>query len=89
MIFTAGPMLASLYLSFTDYNVIRAPELVGLENYEQLMRDRRIPLSLGNTLIYAVLHVPLLIIISLFLRRSWFGSAAPPALSGRPSICRT
>ena len=67
IIFTAGPMLASLYLSFTDYNVIRAPELVGLDNYEQLMRDRRIPLSLGNTLFYTLLHVPLLIIISLFL----------------------
>ena len=42
-------MLASLYLSFTEYNVIRAPELVGLDNYEQLLRDRRIPLSLANT----------------------------------------
>jgi multiple sugar transport system permease protein len=67
VIFTAGPMLASLYLSFTDYNVIRAPELVGLDNYERLTRDRRIPLSLGNTLFYAVLYVPLLIIISLAL----------------------
>jgi multiple sugar transport system permease protein len=60
-------MLASLYLSFTDYNVIRAPELVGVENYERLMRDRRIPLSLGNTLFYALLHVPFVIIISLAL----------------------
>jgi len=67
VIFTAGPMLASLYLSFTDYNVIRAPEVVGLDNYEQLMRDRRIPMSLGNTFFYALLHVPLLIIISLAL----------------------
>jgi multiple sugar transport system permease protein len=67
LIFTAGPMLASLYLSFTDYNVIRAPELVGLDNYEQLMRDRRIPMSLGNTLFYALLHVPFVIIISLAL----------------------
>ena len=67
LIFTAGPMLASLYLSFTDYNVIRAPELVGLENYERLMSDRRIPLSLTNTLIFAALHVPGVIIISLAL----------------------
>ena len=67
VIFIAGPMIASLYLSFTDYNVIRAPELVGFDNYEQLMRDRRIPMSLGNTLFYALLHVPLLIIISLAL----------------------
>ena len=34
VIFTAGPMIASLYLSFTDYIVIRAPELVGLFDEE-------------------------------------------------------
>jgi multiple sugar transport system permease protein len=67
VIFTAGPMLVSLFLSFTDYNVIRPPEFTGLDNYSLLARDRRIPLALGNTAFYAVLHVPLLIIISLVL----------------------
>jgi multiple sugar transport system permease protein len=67
LIFTAGPMLASLYLSFTDYNVIRPPDPVGLDNYEQLTRDRRIPLSLINTAIYAALNVPGTIILSLAL----------------------
>ena len=67
LVFTAGPMLASLYLSFTDYNVIRPPEPVGLENYERLMRDRRIGLALGNTAFYAALHVPGVIILSLAL----------------------
>jgi multiple sugar transport system permease protein len=67
VVFTAGPMIASLYLSFTDYNVIRPPELVGLDNYEQLTRDRRIPLALGNTAFYAILHVPGVILISLLL----------------------
>ena len=33
LIFVAGPMLASLYLSFTKYNVMLAPEWVGLGNY--------------------------------------------------------
>src|SRR5918998_6416689 len=67
LVFTAGPMLASLYLSFTEYNVIRPPEVVGLDNYEQLTRDRRIPLSLFNTAVYAVLNVPGTIILSLAL----------------------
>ncbi len=67
VVFTAGPMIASLYLSFTDYNVIRAPELVGLENYERLTGDRRIGLALGNTAFYAALHVPGVIILSLAL----------------------
>src|SRR3982751_4094209 len=67
LIFTAGPMLASLYLSFTKYSVIKPPQLVGLTNYQHLLDDRRIPLSLLNTAIYAVLHVPGVIIISLIL----------------------
>jgi multiple sugar transport system permease protein len=67
VVFTAGPMIATAYLSFTDYNVIRPPEFVGLDNYEQMLRDRRIPLALANTAFYAVLHVPGVIIISLLL----------------------
>jgi multiple sugar transport system permease protein len=67
VVFTAGPMIATFYLSFTDYNVIRPPEFVGLDNYEQMLRDRRIPLALANTAFYALLHVPGVIIISLLL----------------------
>jgi multiple sugar transport system permease protein len=67
IVFTAGPMLASLYLSFTRYNVIRAPRLIGLTNYQNLLDDRHIPQALANTAFYALLHVPGVIIISLLL----------------------
>ncbi|MBA3778085.1 MAG: sugar ABC transporter permease [Chloroflexi bacterium] len=67
VIFTAGPMIASFAISFTQYNVIRPPEFVGLENYLRLLDDRRIPLALTNTAIYAVLHVPGVIILALAL----------------------
>ena len=67
LIFTAGPMIATFFLSFTEYNVIKPPEYVGLDNYEQMTRDRRIPLALANTAFYAALHVPGVIIISLLL----------------------
>jgi multiple sugar transport system permease protein len=67
LIFTAGPMIASLFISFTEYNVIRPPEVVGLDNYERLLGDRRIPLALQNTAFYAILHVPGVIIIALLL----------------------
>src|SRR5215204_482263 len=67
VIFTAGPMIASLFISFTEYNVIKPPEPVGLENYERLLSDRRIPQALANTAFYAILHVPGVIIISLLL----------------------
>jgi multiple sugar transport system permease protein len=67
LVFTAGPMLASLYLSFTDYNVIRPPDPVGLENYEDLTRDRRVGLSLWNTIYYTAFNVPGTILLSLAL----------------------
>jgi multiple sugar transport system permease protein len=67
VVFTAGPMLWSLYLSFTDYNVIRPPDPIGLENYEDLMGDRRVWLSLVNTLYYTAFNVPGTIILSLAL----------------------
>jgi multiple sugar transport system permease protein len=33
LVFTGGPMIASLVLSFTEYDVISAPQFVGLDNY--------------------------------------------------------
>ena len=34
MLLTLGPMLASLYLSFTDYDLFTTPEWIGLRNYD-------------------------------------------------------
>src|SRR5215216_2634372 len=67
VIFTAGPMIATLVLSFTKYNVIKPPTFIGPDNYQHLLTDRRIPLALGNTAFYALLHVPGVILISLLL----------------------
>jgi multiple sugar transport system permease protein len=67
IIFTAGPMLASLALSLTSYDVLNAPKFTGLDNYARLVSDPRLRLSLGNSAIYAVLHVPLSIIVALAL----------------------
>ena len=59
LVFTGGPMIASFALSLTDYDVLSEPTFIGLGNYEQLLRDRNIVASLGNTIFYAALHVPL------------------------------
>jgi multiple sugar transport system permease protein len=67
LVSTAGPMLWSFFLSFTEYNVIRPPELIGLENYEDLTRDRRVGLALWNTLYYTAFNVPGTILLSLAL----------------------
>ena len=60
VIFIGGPMLASLYLSFTKYNVMLAPEWVGLGNYiTALTRDALFIPSILRTFYYTALVVPL------------------------------
>lgn len=59
LIFTAGPMLASLYLSFCKYDLYQLT-FVGTKNYEILFtRDPLFWKSLGNTAIYVLFAVPL------------------------------
>jgi multiple sugar transport system permease protein len=67
LVFYAGPMIASLWLSFTDYDVVNPPEFVGLDNYRQMIADPMVARSLRNTVYYTVLHVPLAMAISLGL----------------------
>lgn len=59
VVFTAGPMVASLALSFTDYDLVSEPQFVGLDNYRRIAADPTVLRSLGNTVFYTVLHVPL------------------------------
>ncbi|GAA3758049.1 multiple sugar transport system permease protein [Spinactinospora alkalitolerans] len=59
LLLTMGPMLASLYLSFTDYNLFTAPEWVGLDNYRALFRDDQWLQSVRVTLVYVTVSVPL------------------------------
>jgi oligogalacturonide transport system permease protein len=62
------PFLASLYLSFTDYNLISAPKWTGLENYIELFtKDRTFKRSLSVTLIYVFTTVPLKLAFALFI----------------------
>jgi multiple sugar transport system permease protein len=67
LVFTAGPMIASGVLSFTDYSVIQATHSVGFHNYTQLYHDPKITQALRVTLIYTVMVVPLHIVVALAL----------------------
>lgn len=66
-VFTAWPILYSAYLSLTDYDVINDPNFVGFDNYVELFEDPKVSLALGNTLLFAVLQVPLYVAVSLAL----------------------
>jgi multiple sugar transport system permease protein len=58
-LFTVFPVVASLYYSFCDYSVLDRAHPVGVANYADLFRDELYLKSLGNTLFYAALSIPL------------------------------
>ena len=59
MLFTIIPFLASLYLAFTDYNLLNPPEWVGLANFQEMMGDPRLWKSLEVTFVYTFVSVPI------------------------------
>jgi multiple sugar transport system permease protein len=69
---TAGPMVASLYFSFTDYGVeqiagFEPTSRVGLDNYRELLSDPKIATSLQNTFVYTIMTVPAKMAVALGL----------------------
>ncbi|MEV4970643.1 carbohydrate ABC transporter permease [Streptomyces scopuliridis] len=66
VLLTLAPMAVSLCLSFTDYNLFDAPKWVGLRNYtDMLFEDPRYWRSVGTTLIFVVVAVPLKLALAL------------------------
>jgi multiple sugar transport system permease protein len=65
VVIVGGPMIASLYLSFTNYSLIQAPEWVGLDNYLRMFSDPRLHKSIAVTFIYVIVGVPLQLIVAL------------------------
>ena len=57
-IFMAYPLIASIYFSFCDYSVLKAPVWVGLDNYQSILKDDLFWTALKNTLLYAILALP-------------------------------
>ena len=68
VVFMVIPIITSLYLSFTEWDLLTEPIWVGVSNYVKLVtRDRLFMSSLTNTLMYSVYTIPLGIAMSLGL----------------------
>ncbi len=65
--FVLYPALKAIYLSFTNFNMIREAEFVGFANYLNVWRDPFFWAALKNTLLYMVVVVPVLVIAPIFL----------------------
>src|SRR5947208_2702829 len=59
ILFTTGPMIASVLLGITNWNLISSPRWVGLQNYRDMVGDYNFLQSVKVTLFYTVLAVPL------------------------------
>lgn len=69
--FTLLPVLISIVLGFTRFDVVQAPQFIGIQNYIRLfMDDSLFPIALKNTLLLAVVTGPVGFLLSLTL--AWF-----------------
>jgi multiple sugar transport system permease protein len=62
VLFRLVPMVASLGVSATEWNLLRPPVFVGLDNYREVLTDPRFHKALFNTLYYMVGYLPLVLI---------------------------
>lgn len=65
--FTGGPILGSLYISFTKFDAANPPQWIGLDNYTRLFQDDLFYKSLEVSALYTLLAVPLGILLALAL----------------------
>jgi len=67
VLFGAGPILGSLVVSFTDWNLLSPPKWVGLGNFQRMWNDRFVSIALKNTLYYGIGSVLLGVVVSFLL----------------------
>jgi len=67
LLFLAVPMSVSLYISFCDYTLLQPPTFVGGANYAALAVDPDFHLVVRNTIIFALVSVPLGTILAVLL----------------------
>ncbi|MFF1506803.1 carbohydrate ABC transporter permease [Streptomyces sp. NPDC058326] len=90
LLLTAGPMIASLYFAFTDYNLFDAPKWIGLDNFTEMFGDPRWRTSVEVTSWYVVIGTPLKLAaalgVALLLNQSRRGQGFYRAAFYAPSL---
>lgn len=65
LIFMILPILMAFFISFTDYDVVHAPNFVGIDNYLKMINDPYFIIALKNTIVYTLMFVPLGLVTAL------------------------
>lgn len=75
ILFTGGPIIASLILAFCDWDLITMPKFIALGNFVKMFGDHRFLASMGNTFYYTFFSVPLgivgSVIVALLMNQKW------------------
>lgn len=66
-VFVLFPVLFSIFLTFHQWNIISPMKYTGLDNYLHLVNDRLFWKAIINTLFFLVIHIPLQLVVALFL----------------------
>ncbi|MDL2300918.1 sugar ABC transporter permease [Lachnospiraceae bacterium OttesenSCG-928-D06] len=67
LLFTLGPMLFSMYISFHDWELVREPVFIGLDNYRKMISDPLVAKSLSVTFRYTFMAVPLQVVLAFLI----------------------
>ncbi|HEV2526984.1 MAG TPA: sugar ABC transporter permease [Thermomicrobiales bacterium] len=67
VLITAIPLFASLYLAFTDYDILSPPQFIGFDNFSRMVDDSRFWSAISVTLRYVIISVPLQLAFALLL----------------------
>ena len=67
IVFVLFPVLFCFFLTFNKWNIIAPMHFIGIENYTRLFHDRLFWKAICNTLKFLLLHIPLQLVVSLFL----------------------
>ena len=79
IIFTVLPVVLSIFLSLTDFNMLQMPSFRGIDNYMRLFLDDEIfILAIQNTLIFASITGPVSYLLALLV--AWFINELPPKI---------
>ena len=65
--FYAVPAVRGLYFSFTDWDMLKPPQIIGLDDYTQMFQDRQFWNSLRVTIYYVLLNIPAQTILAILL----------------------
>lgn len=67
ILFSLGPILFSLFLSFNEWDIVSNMKFIGLDNFNELFRDNQTWIALKVTFYYTALTVPLSTIVTFFI----------------------